>query len=185
MSNQTIDQILSIFQERGSESYGSESVTQSEHARQAALLAQEAKAPDALVAAALMHDIGHILGQSPLPSSEAVSYDDKHETRGYRWLLEQFGAKVADPVRLHVAAKRYLCTVDPTYASTLSPTSLKSFYDQGGEMNEVEQKKFESETYFQDAILLRRWDDAAKDPTITLPPIEAFSDVLERALCRR
>jgi phosphonate degradation associated HDIG domain protein len=180
MASDIVNQIVDVFNQRGSENYGSEAVTQLQHAIQSAMLAKRDGAEVSLVAAALLHDIGHMLGNTPLPTSEDRNYDDKHENKGYGWLREHFGARVADPVRLHVAAKRYLCTVDPTYCNLLSPTSLKSFYDQGGVMSSEEQAAFEKEKHFREALRLRRWDDEAKDPAMTIPPIEEFIGLLER-----
>lgn len=180
-----VHQIIEIFKQRGSENYGSEAVSQLEHAIQSALLAKQADAPDELVAAALLHDIGHLLGNAPLPTAESQNYDDKHENRAYPWLREHFGASVADPVRLHVAAKRYLCTTDPSYCDYLSPTSLKSFHDQGGMMSADEKAAFEQEKHFQAAVQLRRWDDEAKDPTIEIPPMEEFAELLHALIARR
>lgn len=182
MAIDVVTQIVEVFNQRGAENYGSEAVTQLEHAIQTALLALRDGAEDSLVAAALLHDIGHLLGNSPLPTSASQNYDDQHENRAYGWLREHFGLRVADPVRLHVAAKRYLCTVDPSYCDSLSPTSLKSFYDQGGVMNAMEKAAFEQEKYFQEALRLRRWDDEAKDPTIAVPSIDSFVDLLQLAL---
>jgi phosphonate degradation associated HDIG domain protein len=182
MKSPVVQRIIDVFRERGSESYGAEAVTQLEHAIQAALLAEQNDAPASLVVAALLHDIGHILGDLPLPASEEENYDDQHESRAYAWLKEHFGAAVADPVRLHVAAKRYLCTVDPGYADYLSPTSLKSFHDQGGVMSPEELKQFESEAFFEDAVRLRRWDDEAKRSDMQLPSMESFEALLESSL---
>ncbi|MBL8888904.1 MAG: HD domain-containing protein [Planctomycetaceae bacterium] len=178
MSLQVIERIFELFHQRGTEQYGSEAVTQLQHAIQAAILAQREQAESHLVAAALLHDVGHILGNSPLPDHESQNFDDHHENRAYPWLLEHFGKAVADPVRLHVAAKRYLCTVEPEYAAKLSPTSLKSYFDQGGPMSVTEQIAFEQEEFYSQALRLRRWDDRAKDPSVELPSIESFGDLL-------
>lgn len=180
MSSNVINHIVSVFSQRGSELYGSEAVTQLQHAIQSALLAKRDGAEEPLVAAALLHDIGHLLGNAPLPTSETQNYDDKHENKAYGWLLDHFGAQIADPIRLHVAAKRYLCTVDPDYSNILSPTSLKSFHDQGGVVSDEEKAAFEQEPYYQEALRLRRWDDEAKDPNLTIPPIEEYVDLLKR-----
>jgi [1-hydroxy-2-(trimethylamino)ethyl]phosphonate dioxygenase len=185
MTVDVVRQIVEVFNQRGSENYGSEAVTQLEHAIQSALLATRDGAEDCLIAAALLHDIGHLLGNTPLPTAETQNYDDKHENRAYGWLREHFGTRVADPVRLHVAAKRYLCTVDPSYCGFLSPTSLKSYYDQGGVMDAEEMTAFEHERYFQEALRLRRWDDEAKDPTIVIPPIEEFAGLLRVVMSGR
>ena len=182
MSTQIIQQIVDTFERRGNESYGSEPVTQLQHAIQTALLAKRDQAEVPLVVAALLHDIGHLLGTKSLPTSDTQNYDDKHENKAYGWLLEHFGSRVADPVRLHVAAKRYLCTIDPSYGHQLSPTSRKSFYDQGGVMDESERTAFESEPHFKEALRLRKWDDEAKDPNLAIPSIEAFTNALQEVI---
>lgn len=182
MISPVVQQILHVFKSRGSENYGSEAVTQLQHAIQSGMLAQRDGASQSQVMAALLHDIGHILGKNPLPDNPSQNYDDKHETSAYAWLLKHFGPAIADPVRLHVAAKRYLCTVDPAYSQTLSPTSLKSFYDQGGTMNDQEKLQFEQETYYREALQLRRWDDLAKDPAMQMLDIDDFTQSLQQAL---
>lgn len=176
----TVATIVEAFERRGSGRYGSEGVTQLQHALQCAALARSEGAEPTLVAAALLHDVGHILGEAEMPTSDAESYDDRHEATGYRFLNERFGDAVADPVRLHVLAKRYLCTVDPAYESHLSPTSLKSYRDQGGKLSPHELQAFEAEPQFGPAVRLRRWDDAAKDAAADpgaladyLPDVEA------------
>lgn len=179
-----IETIEQTFADRGSDTYGAEAVTQLQHALQSAQLAREAGAPDTLVAAALLHDIGHILEADALPADCGGNLDDQHETRAHAWLLEHFGAAVADPVRLHVLAKRYLCTVDPGYAGKLSPTSHKSYLDQGGAMSEAELAAFRAEPHHEAALRLRVWDDRAKDPKRETPGIEAFRPHLEAALLR-
>ncbi len=182
VNHPVIQQIIEVFQRRGAENYGSEAVSQQQHAIQTALLAKRDGAGKSLIVAALLHDIGHILENIPLPKHTAQSFDDKHETRAYFWLLEHFGHRVADPVRLHVAAKRYLCTVDPSYCEKLSPTSRKSFFDQGGNLSPEEKTAFERENHYFEALQLRRWDDEAKDPTISTPGIEEFIEPLQFAL---
>jgi phosphonate degradation associated HDIG domain protein len=177
-----IDRILRTFDQRGDLAYGGEAVTQRQHALQAATLAAAEQAGPRLVAAALLHDIGHILDADELPAGTDTDLDDAHEERAYGWLLRHFGPPVADPVRLHVAAKRYLCTVDPAYAGKLSPTSHKSYLDQGGPMNAEERAAFEAEPHFEESLRLRRWDDLAKDPSMATLRIPAFRPALEQAL---
>ena len=180
--NPVIPTIIQVFETRGTEAYGSEAVNQLEHALQCASLAVESGATAPLVTAALLHDIGHILGEEQLPADDHTDLDDRHEERAHPWLLEHFGPAVADPVRLHVAAKRYLCTVDPDYVSTLSPTSLKSYHDQGGNMSDVERSNFEAEPHFREAVTLRRWDDIAKAPGLETPAVTFFVPYLEKSL---
>jgi len=180
MPGHPIETIVRVFRERGQGRYGSESVTQLQHALQCALLARRAGAESPQVAAALLHDIGHIIDDHEIPESDEQNLDDLHEERAYVWLKENFGPAVADPVRLHVTAKRYLCTVEPDYAGTLSPTSLKSFHDQGGLMSAAELDDFRDERFAFEAVQLRRWDDLAKDPNMETPSIEDFVPMLEQ-----
>lgn len=180
--NPVIETILQTFATRGAEAYGAEPVNQFQHALQCGLLARDHQAPQSQVAAALLHDIGHILGEEDLPEGMEGDFDDKHEEIGYQFLKDHFEPVVADCVRLHVPAKRYLCTTDPTYCDKLSPVSYKSYLDQGGMMNEDELATFRAEPHFEAALQVRIWDDLAKDPNLALPPIESFLPELESAL---
>ena len=174
-----VEVIREVFEKRGQKEYGGESVNQLEHALQCAALAEESKASRSLVLAALLHDIGHIFDDECLAGDSAGNLDDKHEHRGNGWLREHFGSAVADPVRLHVVAKRYLCSVDSDYQKQLSPTSLQSYRDQGGLMSDDERLAFEKEPYAKEALDLRRWDDAAKVPGRTTPPLEHYLGLME------
>lgn len=174
--------IFDAFERRGLLRYGAEDVNQLQHALQSAQLAVEDSASPALVSAALLHDIGHILSDAEMPGDCRQNLDDQHESVGYQFLKNHFGPAVADPVRLHVVAKRYLCTTEPGYVDRLSPTSLKSYEDQGGAMSAEQRRKFEAEPYFEDAVRLRRWDDAAKDASATTPRLEDFAHYLETTL---
>ncbi len=113
MNSDPIQVILNAFEERGQGKYGSEEVSQLEHALQCATLAIEDGASNQQIVAALLHDLGHIISGDDLPTGLDENLDDMHEERAYQWLLLHFGPDVAEPVRLHVAAKRYLCTVEP------------------------------------------------------------------------
>ena len=177
-----IERITEIFNQRGSDQYGTEAVTQLQHALQSGQLAQESGAPESLVVAALLHDIGHIFQDDALPLSCEENLDDKHEFVANAWLKEHFGKVVADPIRLHVVAKRYLCTKYPHYEDELSPTSRKSYHDQGGPMSEEEWTAFEQEPLYREALELRKWDDLAKDPQKQTPPIEHFIPAMQACL---
>lgn len=177
-----IGRIWEVFETRGNEKYADEDVTQQQHALQCALMAIEEGEPDELVVAALLHDIGHILGNEDLPTDCTKQLDDAHEDRGFEFLKAHFSDAVSEPVRLHVAAKRYLVTVDPDYRNKLTPTSLKSFHDQGGEMNTDEVKEFESNPHFEAAVRLRRWDDQAKKTDFAYVNVKDFAKKLENAL---
>ncbi|MCA9188804.1 MAG: HD domain-containing protein [Pirellulaceae bacterium] len=180
-----VAEIVETFRQRGGARYGTEAVSQLQHALQGATLARREGARPALVAAVLLHDIGHILpdvGGQMSPATNPQSLDDQHERRGYEWLRQHFAADVCEPVRLHVAAKRYLCTVDAGYVDQLSPTSRQSFYDQGGVMSQDERSEFESEPGFSDSLLVRRWDDMAKDPAMQTEALDSFLDDLRSSL---
>lgn len=166
-------QIEKLFAERGDSGYGGESVTQLEHALQCALLAEQAGASPSLVVAALLHDIGHLLHDLP-DSAPDEGVDDRHETSGHNYLKKHFSAAVSDPVRMHVAAKRYLCTVDENYYEQLSEPSIVSLELQGGTMSEAERADFESSTHWKEALELRRWDDLAKVVGLDTPALEHY-----------
>ena len=174
-------QIITLFNEKGHSEYGGEAVTQLEHALQCATLAKENGSSDALITASLLHDIGHILHDLPEDAPDE-GIDDYHENLAARFLQQHFPPSVSEPVRLHVAAKRYMCTVEPSYFEKLSPPSVQSLEIQGGLMNEEEIWTFEQNPFHQDAVQLRRWDDMAKDPDWKTEPIEAFADNIMNSL---
>lgn len=179
--NDVVNQILQLFRERGGSEYGGEAVTQLEHALQAAHFARKTGAGAVLVTAALLHDIGHLLHELPDDAPEQ-GVDDRHEELGRRWLARWFGPDVVEPVRLHVDAKRYLCTAEPAYRQHLSPPSLLSLELQGGPMSEAEAALFQSSPHCAGAVALRRWDDAAKVPGMVVAGIEEYVSILEEVL---
>jgi gamma-butyrobetaine dioxygenase len=137
-----------------------------------------------LIAAALLHDVGHLL--HGLPEDVATQgIDGRHEEGGAAWLAQYFTPAVAGIVRLHVAAKRYLCAVDPAYAAGLSPASQQSLALQGGPFNQDEARRFEQELFWQEAVALRRWDDGAKVPCLDVPGLEHYRPCLEMVLRKR
>lgn len=165
-----LDQIFRLFRERGDSMYAGEPVSQTGHALQAAFLAEKENSSSALLVAALLHDIGHLL--SPHPEDYAESgIDDQHEKLGAKFLTTNFGGDVVEPVRLHVPAKRYLCAVDSPYMQNLSPASQLSLKLQDGPFTAEEVKEFEALPYSQDAIRLRSWDDAAKVENLIVPEL--------------
>ena len=173
------DEVIDLMRQRGSEAYFGEPVSQLEHALEAALIASEAGAQPRLIIAALLHDIGHLLhSQDENAASEGIN--TRHEDAGYEWLLARFGPSVAEPVRDHVGAKRYLCAVDCDYFAKLSPASIKSLALQGGPFAASEAQAFEQKPYWREAVMLRRWDDAAKTPGIATPPVEHYRELLEQ-----
>jgi phosphonate degradation associated HDIG domain protein len=181
MSNAIVQKIITLFNDQGDSEYGGEPVTQGEHALQAAHLALTEGAASSLVAASLLHDIGHLLHALPDDAPEQ-GIDDLHEELGNRFLIKYFTPAVSEPVHLHVAAKRYLCAVEPAYFALLSEPSVISLHLQGGPMTAEECKTFESNPYYQDAIQLRRYDDMAKIPNLSVQPIEFYAELLQENL---
>jgi len=171
------DEAIGLMQARGGAAYFGEPVSQLEHALQTAHFATQAGSSPELVVAALLHDIGHLLHGLPESVAEA-GIDARHETAGYEWLLARFGPAVAEPVRDHVAAKRYLCRVEPAYLTRLSAASLKSLQLQGGPFDDDEVSQFESRPHYRQAVMLRRWDDEAKVPGLPVPSIGEYRELL-------
>jgi phosphonate degradation associated HDIG domain protein len=176
-----IEIILALFEERGSAAYVGEAVSQREHALQAAWAAERDGASPALIAAALLHDVGHLLHD--LPEDCALDgIDSRHEERGRAWLAAHFGPAVTEPIRLHVAAKRYLCATNAAYRDALSPASVRSLQLQGGAFTPEEAAEFIRQPFAAEAVALRRWDDAAKVPGLSVPGLGHFRPRLEAAL---
>src|SRR5215475_12965239 len=159
MSDPLRQELLDIFTGRATRRYGLSAVNQLQHALQAAALAEADAAPPATVLASLLHDVGHMihdLGEDP--ASRGI--DDVHEELGARWLAKRFGPDVSEPVRLHVAAKRYLCAVESDYFGKLSPDSVRSLNLQGGLMSADEVETFRGHPQHEAAVQLRRYDEA-------------------------
>ena len=173
-----VDQIVHLFATRGARDYLGEAVSQREHALQAARLAARDGAGDALIAAALLHDVGHLLGPEENPAERGI--DARHEEAGSRWLARHFGPQVTEPVRLHVMAKRYLCASDYAYLAALSAASVRSLELQGGPLNAGEVREFAANPYYREAVRLRRWDEAAKVPGLAVPNVDVYTAVLRR-----
>ena len=159
-----------MFAGPGARDHLDEPVPIGEHMLQAGALAEAAGAAGAVVAAALLHDIGHLLGED--------EDEDRHGEAGANWLSQWFGAAVTEPVRLHVPAKRYLCAADAEYFGLLSAESVRTLSLQGGPMTAAEVASFEALPFFRDAVAVRRWDDQAKDPAVTAPRFAHFVPLL-------
>jgi phosphonate degradation associated HDIG domain protein len=175
----TPEAILDLLATRGHESYFGEPVTVLEHCLQAAHFARETNSPDTLIAAALLHDVGHLLHQESEDIAEQ-GQDTHHEELADALLSTHLPQAVTTPIRLHVAAKRYLCAADPSYLQALSPSSVLSLKLQGGPMSNKEAEAFLSAPFAQEAITLRHWDDEAKIPDLSVPPVESYLPLLKQ-----
>ncbi|HUN25382.1 MAG TPA: HD domain-containing protein [Steroidobacteraceae bacterium] len=172
------EEILAIYRSRGSAAYFGESVSMTEHGLQAAHFARSARAPDALVLAALLHDIGHLIAAVP-DALEDWTSDAQHEQSGARWLAARFPPAVCEPVRLHVAAKRYLCATDRGYHARLSPASVHTLALQGGPMSPAEVAQFEAERFHRDAVWVRYCDDRGKVAGLETERLEDYLGLLD------
>jgi phosphonate degradation associated HDIG domain protein len=175
-----LEQIRAAFARRGVETYG-EGVSQLEHALQCATCAERDGAGPALIAATLLHDIGHLIHDLRVDIADQ-GIDAQHESLGSAWLSQYFGPDVTEPVRLHVAAKRYLATAEPGYFDLLSPASVQSLQLQGGLMSMEERARFAAERFADAAIQLRRWDDEGKVVGIATPGLDHFERYVKLTL---
>ncbi len=184
-SGDIVEFLLELFEDLGEKGYEDnsaklgEAITQKEHALQSAVLADQlSDGKKSLIAAALLHDVGHFLHDYAVACA-TDGIDSQHEDVGADYLARFFPAAVTEPVRLHVAAKRYLCAAEPDYFSGLSPASVRSLELQGGPMSDEERATFDQNPHAEDAILLRRCDEGAKVPDLRTPDVEAYRDLLQ------
>lgn len=178
--NPSFDDLWALLGARGHERYTGEPVTHLEHALQTADLARRGGVGDALVIAALLHDVGHLIhGMAGTLSAEGI--DDRHEAIAAGALERLFGAAVSGPVGLHVMAKRRLCA-DPRYLRALSDDSRRSLVLQGGPLDAAGCEAYDALAHAQDALRLRRWDDAAKRPAREVPPLQSYRAMAEALL---
>lgn len=178
----TVSEIFEILKEQGDRNYGNaESVTQLQHALQCAAHAENAGASAAMITAALLHDIGHLIN----PDARAAikrKEDAQHEDSGAAFLKQWFDDDVCEPVRHHVAAKRYLTATESDYFGRLSKGSVRSLEVQGGPFDGDEAARFIKMPFADDGVQLRRWDEEAKDIHAPTPSLEHFRRYVEAAL---
>ena len=181
ISAEPVGRILRLFRDHGDEGYFGENVSQTEHALQTAWAAEKAGAGAALIAAALLHDVGHLLHHLGEDCARQ-GIDDCHEDLGARFVQRYFGPDVSEPIRLHVPAKRFLCAVEAGYRARLSEASLQSLKLQGGPFTKLEVEQFRQDPHGEAALVLRRWDEEAKIVGLATPGLVHFRPYLEAAL---
>ena len=170
-----------IFAKGAAEEYLGEPVTIGEHMLQSAQLAEEAGASDEVVAAALLHDIGHFTHAFPTDAADQ-GIDSRHKESGAEVLERFFPPTVVDCVRYHVDAKRYLCATKPEYFKRLSPASVHSLELQGGPMGQDEAARFASNPNLEAIIQVRYIDEAAKIPGKATPDFDHYAPLLQRVV---
>ncbi|ESX12089.1 HD domain-containing protein [Mesorhizobium sp. LSJC264A00] len=173
-----VEFIADIFERRGAESYLGEPVTMSEHMLQGAWFAEKDGAPDVLVAAALLHDIGHYTSEFGTYSPDDVEDDEA----GGEVLAPFFPPVIVECVRLHVAAKRYLCATDPSYFGRLSQASVRTLSLQGGPMNAEEVAEFRKNPFHEEAVRVRIWDEAGKIANMKTRAFRDYMPLLQRVV---
>jgi phosphonate degradation associated HDIG domain protein len=174
----SVSDICTLFARKGGREYAGEGVTQLEHALQSAALAESEGAAPALIAAALLHDLGHMLNdQGDTPTLRGV--DDVHQYAALPFLRGGFDDDVLEPIRLHVDAKRYLCATRPGYYEALSADSKRSLVLQGGAYDAAAAAAFIAKPFASDAVKVRLWDDRAKLAGAATPPLAHFVRILE------
>lgn len=171
-----VTELADLFARLGDLHYG-EDVSQLEHALQTAHHAKADDAPPALIVAALLHDVGHMMQRAGENAAD-LGIDTRHEHISAGYLARAFGPEVTEPIRLHVAAKRYRVAVEPTYLERLSKASLQSLALQGGPMSEAEIETFLAEPAAQAALRLRGYDEAGKAPDAEVAGFETYRDLL-------
>lgn len=176
-----VDRIVAKLEGPEAERHYGEGVSEREHALQAAACARSEGAPLPLIAAALLHDIGHLLHGLDEDIAEK-GVDGKHEAVGAAFLAKHFVEDVVGPVALHVDAKRYLVGTEPGYAAKLSPASVLSLKLQGGPMGPEEAAAFAAKKHAPAALRVRRWDEEAKIVGLEVPPVSSYRDALEASL---
>jgi phosphonate degradation associated HDIG domain protein len=174
----SVTEVVGLYQRFGTDHYD-EDLSQLAHALQTATLARDAGASDELTAAALLHDVGHLLDIRD-GNAAGASHDLRHEATGARYLARLYGPAVTGPIALHVRAKRYRCAVDPGYHAALSPASTRSLALQGGPLTAREAATFEAHPSFADAVALRGWDDRGKVDGLAAGTLADLVDLLER-----
>ncbi len=175
----SVNDVLALFEKYGEEFYG-EDVTQNAHALQTAAFAELDDATDALIAASLLHDIGHLVYLADQGhEADAKKLDDLHEASGARALAGIFGPDVTGPIALHVTAKRYLCAMDPGYLESLAPASVISLAIQGGPLDAAGCEAFSLHPAAEDAFRLRTYDDQGKIEDLEVPKFEHYRALLQ------
>ena len=178
MAPVSIDSILAMYSTWGNETYD-EDITQLAHALQCAALAHHEGSSEELIAAALLHDIGHLF---EIERNNGPDYTTnlQHELTGSEYLSELFPPAVTAPIAMHVEAKRYLAANEAGYFDGLSRGSQRSLDVQGGPFTAAESARFMGLEGSADAVKLRRWDDFGKVIGLDVPDFDTWIPLLLR-----
>ncbi len=168
----TVDALMELLDELGAQpSPDDDRFTDLDHGLQcAAELTAVRPGDEELALAGLVHDVGHRLGS-----------DEEHGRLGAELVRPVLGDRVADLVEAHVPAKRFLVATDPAYGAGLSADSTRTLVLQGGGMTSGEVQRFRRLPVFEDALALRRADEAAKVPGREVPGLDHWVGALRDA----
>lgn len=183
MKQPIVETIEKLFTDKASDKYLGEDCTMASHMLQGAQLAEAQGEDDELIAAALLHDIGHFANAFTERAFEQ-EVDARHEDLGASILDGYMPERTVSAVRHHVAAKRYLCATDPAYYDKLSEASKTTLRLQGGPMTAEEVAAFEQIPHYRDAVKVRLWDDEGKSPDAQTPPFSHYKPLLQRLATR-
>jgi len=175
--NMTLTEIIELLVHKGDSQYGGEAVSQLQHALQCADLAEKANESPAVITAALLHDVGHLIAEELSDPTVLAHKDDLHQFISIPFLRPHFNDNVLNAIKFHVDAKRYLCFIEPLYWDSLSPTSKHTLELQGGVFTEAKAKEFIAQPYAEEAVRLRRYDDLAKEPGAKTPTLSHFREI--------
>jgi gamma-butyrobetaine dioxygenase len=174
----TVEEMAVLIEGLAGLPYGGEPVDQRAHALQTGWQAGRAGVDDEVLLAATLHDIGRaapVQAQWPgLP----------HELAGAEFARRHLGERAAWIIAQHVPAKRYLVAVDERYHAQLSPASVASLVRQGGPMSAAEVAEFDAHPDAAEAVMVRRWDDNAKDPDAPVLPVAEVLAAYQRLQSR-
>lgn len=176
-----INKIFKYYELYGNKDYIGESVTQTEHMIQAAMLAENDKQDDYIILAALFHDIGHLIQFESEVSLETMgNYGVKNHEKIGKKFLEDNNVPYPIPqlVENHVKVKRYLTFKNAEYINVLSNASKETLKRQGGPFNLEQANDFESDPLFEKSLLIRNYDDKAKENDIELKSLEYYKNKL-------
>ncbi|KAJ5301011.1 uncharacterized protein N7443_006013 [Penicillium atrosanguineum] len=192
-TREAIKSLFAFLHAQGQGDYLGERVTQLEHSLQCAHLATESAEYGQdieVILAALLHDVGRFIpaaekmGKMITPEGQYIGRQS-HEILGESYLRSiGFSERVCQLVGAHVMAKRYLVATDKSYHDDLSETSKRTLRFQGGGFTEDQVAEAQKDPWLEAKLAVRRWDDLAKKPDLTVPPLELYEEMAYECLLK-
>lgn len=148
------------------------------HALQTAARARQAGACDALITAALLHDIGHLASDDAAPDEAP----DDHAEFGAGMLAGLFPPIVTEPIRLHGQAGRYLAATQPFGAEVFVSGGCHHPLFQAEPMAQAERLRFMTHRHAGHALRLSHWDQAEGGPIDARRLVDPLRRIAQRCL---